>query len=620
MARATVWLRAGNVVDAEIGSRTGESALDVLSILSDGTFTFFAEASARDGAVTPAETLAKNWAAKEQRVATLMAGLPSMIDVLTWDEPVMAALRKAHPEQGALLSAMRSGATLLEALLDVDVELVSALELFSKALKAQADKASSAKALASFGSRTLVQGSTRPAQEPTETNGAIVGVRPRRAVLGGDKLSLALMSQVEPQPREAGSEPAAAKPATHNMMARTLIGVPMTDAKLLDEINNKKSDPPLDAKGRSRRISQRPPEIEPSTADALAVGDVLELVPETVRHPTPTAAHDDSDRREDSDAPPPSSLDGNAIVLSGRRLARVSLLSEVGRFAVQLVSDAGKSEGSEMALKMPRRQDPAACSALQAEAAILGAVSHPNLVRLAHSGVDVDMPFLLTWYWPGVTLAELAALNRQLPVGLIVCVVRQVLDAASALHDPTNPRGGFVHCNLCPDNVIVGFDGVVRVCGLSNARRVKSKVQDEDLSVHAQYAPPELLRGQRVDERSDVFSAGMLLSLALRSSAKQDSSELSQVRAVWARATDAIAAQRYPNARDLGLALDRIERGWGPGEVADWLAKEMAQIKLEAVRSTSPSPSSTKRRRLFAVLGVVFVLVVAVVLALVVKG
>lgn len=622
MARATVWLRAGNVVDAEIGARTGESALDVLSILSDGTFTFFAEASARDGAVTPAETLAKNWAAKEGRVSALMTKLPSLIDALTWDDQVMETIRKEHPSHRSLLSAMRSGATLLEALIEVDVELVSALELFIEAIRAQSAKTTSgAKELAPFGSRTLLHGASRPAAEPSASNGAIVGVRPRRTVLGADKVSLALSSQVEPPQLDATPEVAVPKVATENMMARTLVGVPMADIRAMPEVNVAKSDPPADPKARGRRFSQRAPEATSPTLDALTVGDVLELVPETVRHTAQPGPNHEPDKKSDSDTPPPSSMDGGAIVLAGRRLARVSLLSDAARFAVQLVSDTSKSDGSEMALKMPRRQDPATYAALQAESAILGAVSHPNLVRLAQSGVDVDMPFLLTWYWPGVTLAELAALNRPLPVGLVVCVVRQVLDAASALHDPTNPRGGFVHCNLCPDNVLVGFDGVVRVCGLSNARRVKSKIDDEDLSVHAQYAPPELLRGQRVDERSDVFSAGMLLGLALRGGVKQDSPDLAQVRAVWTRATDAIAAQRYPNARDFGLALDRFDRAWGPSEVADWLAKEMAQIKLEAVRSASPSPGSrwTKRRTLAVVLGVSLVLLVAVVLAVVFK-
>lgn len=640
MALATVWLRSGDVVDAAIGERTGEGALDVLSILSDGTFTFFAEATGRDGALLQAAAIQANWQAKAPKVTSLINDLPSLIDALDWDASALATVSADKPQHKRLLEALGTNGTLLEALIAVDVELVEALEALLQAVQAQAktrsvaeakvglskaetDRRSDSAALEPklpFGSQTLVGGAGLQASEPPFASGAIVGVRPRRTVLGGDKRSSA-MSASHPQPRLDPIAEPAPKASNENMMARTLVGVPMPDLTKSPDVNPARLDVNTEPKARARRFSQRTSEPAAAAAGdlALEVGDVLDLVPETIRRPEPAGRYE-PDRKSDSDHPPPSSLEGGSIVLGGRRLARVSLLSEVGRFAVQLVADSSKSDGSEMALKLPRRQDEVAYAALRAEGSILGAVSHPNLVRLAQAGSDGDMPFLLTWYWPGLTLAELAAFNKPLPIGLVVCVVRQVLDALSALHDPTNPRGGFVHCNLCPENVLIGFDGVVRVCGLSNARRVKSKVNDEDLGVHAQYAAPELLRGQRVDERSDVFSAGMLLALAFKGVTGPDSAELAQVRGVWNRATDSASAQRYANARDFGVALDKSTNTWGPREVADWLAKELAQLKLEAARAAAAAqePSGPSRRRwLFVAIGAVVLLaIVALVLAL----
>lgn len=580
-----------------------------------------------------AAAIRANWQAKAPKVTSLINDLPSLIDALAWDPAVLGELNAPDAEHKRLLEALGTNGTLLEALIDVNLELVEALQLLREAVQAQAKtrsvveaKASNVKADANkrsdppglgprlpFGSQTLVGGAGIQASEPPVASGAIVGVRPRRTVLGGDKRS-PVMSPTHPQQRrEPVAEPAASL-ATENMMARTLVGVPMGDLTNAPAVNPVKLDVGTEPKARARRFSQRASEQSNATASdvALEVGDVLDLVPETIRHPEPGGRHE-PDRKSDSDHPPPSSLEGGSIVLGGRRLARVSLLSEEGRFAVQLVADSSRSDGSEMALKLPRREDETVYAALRAEGSILGAVSHPNLVRLAQAGSDGDMPFLLTWYWPGVTLAELAAFNRPLPAGLVVCVVRQVLDAAGALHDPTNPRGGFVHCNLCPENVLIGFDGVVRVCGLSNARRVKSKVNDEDLGVHAQYAAPELLRGQRVDERSDVFSAGMLLALAFKGVSGPDSPELAQVRGVLSRATDAASAQRYANARDFGVALDKFANTWGPREVADWLAKELAQLKLEAARAASAAqePNGPSRRRwLFVAVGAVLVLAI----------
>lgn len=625
MARATVWLNAGGVVDAEIGIRKGDAALDVLSILSDGTFTFFAEVTGREGTVIAADVIERNWQAKAPRVTALLAELPSLIEALAWEPTSLDDVGSEHPAHRQLLAALRSGGTLLEALIDVDVELVAALELFQKALRKQneARRQASQEKRAVFGSETLLQVAPLASEARSGAAGAVVGVRPPRTVLNADKRSLALSASQTPQ---RASDPA--KP--ENPLARTLVGMPAAELlasagiKDLADVNagiiEMTAEPSGEPKAvRARRFSRPPDDRAPETLDALEVGDVLELVPETVRRYTPQDVHEEPERTSDgeSDAPVPSSIEGSTMVLGGRRLARVSVLSDGARFAVQLVADAARSDGSEMALKMPRREEQTTFAALQTEAAVLGAVSHPNLVRLSQAGLDGNWPYLLTWYWPGVTLDSLIAPNKPLPTGLVVCIVRQVLEAANALHDPTNPRGGFVHCNLCPENVLVGLDGVVRVCGLSNARRVKSKVNDEDLAVHAQYAAPELLRGQRVDERSDVFSAGALLELALRGEGTQESASLAQVRAIWSRATDPLPAQRYANAGDFLLAIERLPDVWKPGQVADWLAKDLTQLKLEAARSLSPARDlgPTWRRKLAIGLGILVVVVVAIVLA-----
>lgn len=613
MARATVWLLDGDVVNAEVGGRAGEAALDVLSVLTDGTFTFASEAPSVGGAPIAARLLADHWSAKEPKVSALMAELPSLIDAIKWAPGVLDQLEHEKPEQTRLIAALRERETLLEALIDVDVELVVALELFQQATIAQKKVKSSDRAgdgRSSFTGGDAASGSNAGA---SNEQGAIVGVRPRRTVLGADKRSLAFSPGLSSEPPWEPTAGAPQPSAGESLTGRTMLGVPLANLGSGQGLpSNALSNGPV--KRRAGRTSSPTVTAVETSGDPVEVGDVLELVPETVRHVEP-AQHLSPLPEKSSSRPPPSSVGGgNSVVLAGKRLVQMASLSENGRFAVQLVADANKSDGSEMALKMPRRPDASANTALEWETSVLAAVSHPNLVRLAHAGIDVDTPFLLTWYWPGVTLSELLALNKPLPEGLVVSVVRQVLEAASALHDPTNPRGGVVHCNLCPENVLLGLDGVVRVCGLSNARPLRSKVNDEDLAVHAQYAAPELLRGQRVDERADVYSAGVLLRLALRHEPEAEARRSGELRSLIARATDLAPARRYAKARDFGLALDALPEVWKPRQVADWLAKEMAALKLEAARSNSPS-SPKKRPKFLAALAVVLVLIVGAILA-----
>lgn len=610
MARATVWLQDGEVVCAEVGGRAGEAALDVLSVLTDGTFTFASEAPPVQGTPIAARVLAENWAAKEPKVTALMTELPSLIDAVQWSSGVLDQLLAEKPEQERLIGALRARETLLEALIDVDVDLIVALELFQQATIAQKKLKSSVRSGDGRSSFTGGDATFGSNSGSGPEQGAIVGVRPRRTVLGADKRSLAFSSGLSPEPpwepATSGTQPSGGE----NLGARTIVGVPLASLGA-GQGSPLDASPNGSAKRRGLRTSSPTVPAAETSADPVEVGDVLELVPETVRHVEPAQLPSPLPEKSSS-KPPPSSVGGsNSVVLAGKRLVQLASLSEASRFAVQLVADANKSDGSEMALKMPRRPDESANTALEWETSVLAAVSHPNLVRLAHAGVDVETPFLLTWYWPGVTLSELIALNKPLPEGLVVSVVRQVLEASSALHDPTNPRGGVVHCNLCPENVLLGLDGVVRVCGLSNARPLRSKINDEDLAVHAQYAAPELLRGQRVDERSDVYSAGMLLRLALRHETGQDARRLGELRALVARATDVTPGRRYAKARDFGLALDALPEVWKPRQVGEWLAKEMAALKLEAARSTSPS-SPKKRPKILAALAVVLVLIVAI--------
>ncbi len=619
MARATVWLNSGDVVDAEIGVRKGEAALDVLSILCDGTFTFFAEASEREGSVTAAELIEHNWRAKSQRVEALLAELPSLIDALTWDPAALALVDAESADNRLLLSALRSGGTLLEALIDVDVELTVALELFLKALSVQKKTGQAMREAHVSPSRTLEQVASSLPFHPPVSGGAIVGVRPPRTVLNIEKRSTA---PVPPTAPSLGETSPLLVAQGRDASVGTLLGLPTSEIVGLSGPNVIKEAAPQPSKARRfAQVSQA--DVAMAPPDALHVGDVLELVPETVRPRAPRLASQPAAAGESgqSDIPPPSSLEAGSMLIAGRRLARVSLLADGARFSVQLVVEAAGSSGSEIALKLPRCNDDTIHSALEMESRVLSAVSHPNLVQLLQTGVDGGSPFLMTRYVPGVSLANLIRPDRPLPVGLVVCLVRQALDAMMALHDAANPRGGFVHCNLCPENLIVGVDGVVRVCGLSNARRNRSKVNDEDLHVHAQYAAPELLRGERVDERSDVFAAGVLLGLALRTNGAEDVASLSQVRAVCARAADLVPAQRYQSASDFGMALERLPNIWGPSQVADWLAKDLAQLKLEAARSMSPAPelSQTWRRYLAIGLGTLVVVVVAVVLAWILK-
>lgn len=586
MARGSVRLTGGEVLDAEIGVRRGQSALHLLAILNEGTLTFAAEPCTGERTLPDIPALVKDVEAKTTGALAVIQKLPSLIEALSWEPVVLEGLKGRYPSQTDLIASLRSGGTLLEALVEVDVELVEALELLQAAVLAQRE----------FEARRPVPVEVRSGNNSDAKLPGMVGVRPRRTVLGSER-------PTKDAPERSSGPPAGVS------TTRTLVGGSVMTAS---------SGPVAGTSGGSAGPKVVATSSAPSTSSLegdFAIGDEFELGT-GARPAAPASEVPESRRGHSSQPPPPSSMGGQSIVLSGKVLTRVAVLSEGPRFIVHRVSSAELRNGTDMALKMPRRPAPDAIEGIKVEASVLGAVSHPNIVGLAQAGMDVDMPYLLTWFWPSLALRELYQLQSRLPLGLVLGVTCQVLDALCALHETRESRAGVVHANLCPENLLVGLDGVVRLCGFSSARRSKDKPGDEDLAVHARYAAPELLRGQRVDERADLFSVGLVLF-----EATEMCDGASAIKGICLRASDRSPSGRYASAKEFAAELRAAGEPWDPGQVAAWLATEVTQRKVERARSSSdpPGQSSSGRRGLVWLTVGLLLVAIAVVAALVLK-
>ncbi len=146
------------------------------------------------------------------------------------------------------------------------------------------------------------------------------------------------------------------------------------------------------------------------------------------------------------------------------------------------------------------------------EARTISALNHPNICTL----LDVGPNYLVTELVEGETLHDW--LKRGPSVERILEIARQVLQALRAAH-----RAGVVHRDLKPQNIMVRFDGYVKVLDFGIAKRMpRAAVQTQsgaliDQSVSGQilgtaaYMSPEQILGEEVDERSDLFSFGILL-------------------------------------------------------------------------------------------------------------
>ena len=154
------------------------------------------------------------------------------------------------------------------------------------------------------------------------------------------------------------------------------------------------------------------------------------------------------------------------------------------------------------------------------EARLAGLVRHPNAVGVLDVGVDDDGPFLIMDFVEGVSLSRLIAdavgAGRSIPMQV---AVRICMDAARGLHAAHEVRAEdgtvlrLVHRDVSPQNILVGFDGTVRVTdfGIAKALGNSSRTSAGVLKGNMGYLAPEQLRFEEPDRRSDFFSLGVTL-------------------------------------------------------------------------------------------------------------
>ena len=195
-------------------------------------------------------------------------------------------------------------------------------------------------------------------------------------------------------------------------------------------------------------------------------------------------------------------------------------------------------------------------------------------------------------YVPGPTLRALLDrlddAGERMPVPLVAHVAAQVADALDYAHRERDARGRpllLVHRDVSPANVLLGFDGSVRLIDFGIAQAaISTRGPDAVLRGKFGYMSPEQVRGLPVDRRADVFALGAVLHEMLAGerlfTGPSELAVLEKVRSAEARppsernaavppALDAVvlrALAREPDARwswagDLRDALRPFEAG-----------------------------------------------------------
>lgn len=237
------------------------------------------------------------------------------------------------------------------------------------------------------------------------------------------------------------------------------------------------------------------------------------------------------------------------------------------------------------------------------EARLAARVRHPNVVATLDVVASKGDVLLVLDYVEGEALSTLcraqAKEKRELvPVSIAIGIMQDVLDGLLAIHEATDEKGralDLVHRDISPPNVLVGVDGVARVLDFGIAKALQHL--DDSMAGRRMgkmgYMSPEQINGERLTQRSDVFSAGIVLweLLAMRRLFPADRPEErveSILRGDYPRASSARpdlppeldevvmkALERSPDARfsnirEFSHALEPFSRA-SRRDIADWV-------------------------------------------------
>jgi eukaryotic-like serine/threonine-protein kinase len=141
------------------------------------------------------------------------------------------------------------------------------------------------------------------------------------------------------------------------------------------------------------------------------------------------------------------------------------------------------------------------------EAKNAAGLSHPNIVAIYDRGEAEGTYYIAMEYLDGRSLKELVVARGPLPIGDAIDATRQVLAALRFAH-----RKGVVHRDIKPHNVMADADGRLKVTDFGIARAGVSQMTEAGSIIGtAQYLSPEQARGSPVDQRSDLYSVGIVL-------------------------------------------------------------------------------------------------------------
>lgn len=227
-------------------------------------------------------------------------------------------------------------------------------------------------------------------------------------------------------------------------------------------------------------------------------------------------------------------------------------------------------------LKSDYRTDEVFIQKFLSEAQAAAGLMHPNVVNVYDVGQDRGLYYMVMELVEGITLKDYIEKKGQLSANETISISIQMATGIKAAHDQH-----IIHRDIKPQNIIISIDGKVKVTDFGIARATTStQTISTNVMGSVHYTSPEHARGGNVDEKSDIYSAGITMyemitghvpfdgdstvSVAIKHLQEEIPSPVKEVpqipyslECIILKCTQKNAERRYQNCQELIMDLKR---------------------------------------------------------------
>jgi serine/threonine protein kinase/Tfp pilus assembly protein PilF len=299
---------------------------------------------------------------------------------------------------------------------------------------------------------------------------------------------------------------------------------------------------------------------------------------------------------------------------------RYEVMEELGRGGMgNVYRVVDKKINEEMALKLLHpviAAEEKTIERFKNELKLARKITHKNVCRMYDLNEEEGTPYITMEYVRGEDLKSMIRMTGQLSVRRALSIAKQICEGLAEAH-----RIGVLHRDLKPRNIMVDKEGNARIMDFGIARSLKAEgITGDGIMVGTpEYMSPEQVKGEETDERSDIYSLGIILfemltgkipfdgdtslTIAFKQRTEEPPDPLDfntqipeELSTVILKCMEKEKKKRYQNSREVFSELDKIEK-----EIS-------TEEKIPTKRKTRTVPREKSLRPIW-IGGIIFVVV-----------